>query len=312
MTLFYDGSEARYSSTLPKDVIEYGYQWNRVEAETGGDFVVTPGLSLTHKAILMSRKYTVVQIANALGVTVPEAAKMQSGIDDMDSVLYEYLYLGSIVVQRKSGADLIASVQGSRLGESLSRMNRAVPYRSQRMLLYTGVFSELNGNVVLDGKETGLKYSAFVMALTAWCNRGGTLINLASDAHTLEWIKLLEKQLESYKHEDFKYVFSDVYFPDDMPDVDDILQLPVEVNDWRKTMVTFPGLGSDRVNALRTYLENKFGVASLWNALQVATSKSATKIHGWGPKSVSNSRAWLGIPDTYELVLQPESEDKNG
>ena len=312
MTLFYDGSESRSGSLLPESVVEYGYRWNRVEAETGGDFVVAPGLSVTHKAILMSRKMTSVQIAKALGISITEVVKLQSTEDDMDSVLYEYLYLGSVVVQRKSGSDLIASVQGSRLEEALSRMNRAVPYRSQRMLLYTGKFGEKDGYVTLDDRVTGLKYMAFVMALTAWCNRGGTIVHLESDAMILEWIQLLEKQLESYRHTSTKYVYSETYFPSDMPDVYDLLQLPIEVIDWRKTMVTFPGLGPDRVNALRNHLEEEYGKAILWNALQVATSQSAKSISGWGPKSIKNVRAWLGIPDGYELVLQPEIGENDG
>jgi len=280
MTLFYDGTESRSGSLLPENVVEYGYRWNRVEAETGGDFVVTPSLSKTHKAILMSRKMTSAQVAKALAISIPEVIKMQSAEADMDSVLYEYLYLGSIVVQRKSGNDLISSVQGPRLEEALSRMNRAVPYRSQRMLLYTGTFGEKNGYVTLDGKVTGLQYMAFAMALTAWCNRGGTLIHLESDNMILEWVKLLEKQLESYHNVSTKFVYPETYYPSDMPDVYDLLQLPIEVIDWRKTMVTFPGLGPDRVNALKKHLEEQYGTATLWNALQVATSKSAKSIHG--------------------------------
>jgi len=128
----------------------------------------------------------------------------------------------------------------------------------------------------------------------------------------LEWIQLLEKQLESYRHTSTKYVYSETYFPSDMPDVYDLLQLPMEVIDWRKTMVTFPGLGPDRVNALRNYLEEQYGKAVLWNALQVATSQSAKSISGWGPKSIKNVRAWLGIPDGYELVLQPEIGENDG
>jgi hypothetical protein len=309
MTLFYDKSEIRSGTKLPQDVIDYGYVWKGVEAETGGDLVITPGLSLTHKAMIMSEKLGVIETSKRLGVSVPDVVKMSRAKDsDLDELLYEYLYLGAVIVQRKSGNDLLDSLQGPRLEESLARMNRAVPYRAQRVLLYTGVFSEDDGYVVLDGRKTKLKYMSFVMALTAWCNRGGTAINLASDSLILQWIELLEKQLESYRHTSTKDVYPEVYFPPDMPDENNPFQIPVEVRDWRKTMVTFPGLGPDRVNALKEYLDNDMDGATLWNALQIAVGESAEKIHGWGPKSIENVRNWLGVPERYNLVLQPKGE----
>jgi len=306
MTLFYDASEARSTTNLPQDVIDYGYVWNSVERETGGDFIIAPEVCPTHKVILLCRKLTVAQVATRLNIPIIDVVKMRAEEEDMDSVLFEYLYRGSLVVQRKSGSDLIASIQGPRLEESLSRMNRAVPFRSQRVLLYTGNFTEKDGLVLLDGSRTGLSYMAFVMALTAWSNRGGVAINLQRDTMILEWIKLVEKQLASYEHQSTKDVYPSVYYPPDMPDDFDLLQMPIEVSDWRKTMITFPGLGPDKVNALKHKLELDLNRATLWNALQYATSPSIYKeLKGWGPKSVENVRQWLEIPDNYELVLQP-------
>jgi len=306
MTLFYDASEARSTTNLPQDAIDYGYVWNSIERETGGDFIIAPEVCLTHKVILLCRKLTVSQVAKHLDLPIIDVVKMRAEEHDMDSVLFEYLYRGSLVVQRKSGSDLISSIQGPRLEESLSRMNKAVPFRSQRVLLYTGNFTEKDGLVLLDGSRTGLSYMAFVMALTAWSNRGGVAINLQRDTMILEWIKLVEKQLASYEHASTKDVYPSVYYPPDMPDDLDVLQMPIEVSDWRKTMVTFPGLGPDKINALKHKLESDLNRATLWNALQYATSPSIYKeLKGWGPKSVENVRQWLEIPDNYELVLQP-------
>lgn len=304
MALFYDSTESREGSRLPSDVIEYGYRWDGVEAETGGDFIVTPGLSDTHKVAILSERFTAVQIAKKIGVTISDVVKMQHDSENMNNLLYEYLYRGALVVQRKSGGDLLSSIQSSRLDESLARMNRAVPYSAQRVLLYTGVFSEHNGKVALDGRVTGMGYMAFAMALTAWSNKGGVTVNLSDDSHILKWVQLVEEKLDEYKHTNSKMIYSTVYYPPDMPDVDDALQMPIEVNDWRKTMVTFPGLGPDRVNSLRDCLVEKYEKATLWSALQHATSPSAKDIHGWGPKSIESVRRWLGIPDGWELVLQ--------
>ena len=308
--MFYDHTEARRGTRLPDDAIEYGYVWNGVESNTGADFIVTGELSKFHQVVLMSKKITVVEIAKRLGMTVLEVINMRKscGDDEIEGALYDYLYTGAIAVQRKSGGDLISSIQSARLGESLARLNKAVPYRSQRVLLYTGVFSEKNGYVVLDGKTTGLKYMSFAMALTAWCNRGGSIINLASDDMILEWVQLLEKQLLEYRHSDEKHVYSETYYPPDMEDVNDVLQVPVEIVDWRKTMITFPKLGPERINSLLSFCNGLFGDGTtLWNAIQMAVSyNTAEKVHGWGKKSVDTNRRWLGIPDGFEPVLQLE------
>lgn len=310
MTVFYDASESRFGTRLPESVIQYGYRWDRIEQDTGGDFIVVPELSPTHKAILMKKKnMTLAQVSKALDIPIASVIKLQATEADMSSVLLEYLFRGAVVVQRKSGSDLIDSIQGPRLEESLARMNSAIPYRAQRLLLYTGVFSERNGNVVLDGTTTNLNYMAFAMALTAWCNRGGTVVNLASDSLILDWIKLLEKQLEAYKHASTKFVYPEVYYPSDMPDDEDLLQMPIEVKDWRKTFATFPQIGPDRINALKKITEDDLGFPTLWNALQYACSfKTMKGVPGWGKKSVENVRRWLGIPDGWELVLQPQGE----
>lgn len=302
--LFYDDTEARRGSKLPQECIEYGHLWRGIEAQTGGDFVVTPTLSPRHKIVLMKRKgVPIPTIAQRVGVDVIDVVKTQE--DDIESVLYDYLYRGSIVVQRKSGHDLLASVQSSRLKESLARMDNAVPYRCQRTLLYTGVFSERDGYVVLDGEETRLQYMSLVMALTAWNNRGGCAVNLCGDQHILEWVKHLESQLDSYQHHSEEQVFSDVYYPPDMPDVDDVMQTPVEVTDWRRSVITFPGLGVERVNALKEYMEKSgYHELSLLNALNLAVSDSATAIPGWGSKTVDNNRRWLGMPSGYQLELK--------
>ena len=310
MTLFYDPTEARSTTNLPQDAIDYGYAWPGIEGETGADFIITPELCLTHKAILMCRKLKLSDVAKRLDISIADTVKMRAEENDIDSVLYEYLYRGALAVQRKSGSDLVASIQGPRMEESLARMNLAVPYRSQRVLLYTGNFTEKDGLLQLDGKRTGLNYMAYVMAITAWSNRGGVSINLQCDDMILDWIRLTEKQLASYEHESVKDVYPSVHYPPDMPEYDDLLQMPIEVRDWRKTMVTFPGLGPDKLNSLRDRMSADLNNnATLWNALQYATSSTiANDVKGWGPKSVQSTRDWLGIPDNYELVLQRKGE----
>ena len=84
MTLFYDASEARSTTRLPQDVIDYGYVWNRVEEVTGADFVITPEVCITHKVILLCRKLTVSEVAKRLKISISDVVQMRAVEEDMD------------------------------------------------------------------------------------------------------------------------------------------------------------------------------------------------------------------------------------
>jgi hypothetical protein len=310
--LFYERSESRVGSRLPQEAIDYGYLWRGVEAETGADFVITPDLSDTHRAILMqSQGKTYVEIARRLDMQIADVADAVHASEDLSKVLYEYLYRGSLAVQRKSGEDVVRSVQDHGLERAIARMYKSVPYGSQRVLLYTGIFTQHNGNVVVDGRETGLSYMAFVMALTSWANRGGVVVHLDGDEFILPWVKLVEKKLNEYQHEDTKGIYSDVYFPPDMPDEDSVLQIPVEVTDWRVTLATIPGIGPDKINAICAHLEEVCqSEPTLTVALQYAMSKDAAdSINGWGPKSTASVRRWMGLKDNESLMILVDEEE---
>lgn len=308
--LFYDASESRKTSKLPSEVIEHGYLWEGVEAETGADFVITPDLSKTHKVVLMSQKMTLAQIAKQLDMSMMDVAKAKSASEDLSKVLYEYLYRGAIAVQRKSGNDLVASIKDKRIESSVARLYRAVPHRCQRVLLYTGNIIKRNGNVYVNGKDSGIAYQAFVMALTSWANRGGVLIHLDGDNDILPWIKLVEQKLTEYQHRDTKEIYTEVYFPPEMPDEDDTLQIPIEVTDWRRTLVTIPGIGPDKVSALYERLQQICTKPpTLTVAVQYAMSEDAAEtIHGWGPKSTESVRHWFGLADDERLMILVDEE----
>lgn len=298
--IYYDSSEARQGTKLPKDVVSYGQPYPDLERITGGDLVVVPELSIADE--VRRKEKSKKQLSEETGLSVRDLLSL--GRVSSEDILIEYLFSGSVVVQRKSGFDLLGSIQ-DRLDESLARMIVCAPYRCQRILLYTGVFDEHNGKLVLNGKKTEHSYWSFQMALTAVGNKGGTCVNLARDDMMLTWLQYMEKKLLSYKHKDVKWVIPTVYFPPDMPEHDDILQIPVAVNDGRKTLATFPLWGPDKINLLWDYLKERFECdqPSTLFLLMYATSYETAKIvKGIGKKAIESARKWIGIEDDDYLI----------
>jgi len=298
--IYYDASEARIGTKLPQDVIEYGKPYPNLEAITGGDLVIVPELSLADEVRLKEK--TKRQLAEQSGKSVREL--LEIGRKSSEEILIEYLFAGSLVVQRKSGFDLIGSVQ-ERLDESLARMIVVAPYGCQRILLYTGVFDEKNGNIILNGKQTTHSYWSIQMALSAFGSKGGRVVNLPRDNMILAWCKYMESKLLEYKHKSVKWVMPEVYFPPDMPEIENILQVPVAVRDGRKTLATFPGWGEDKVNLLWTHLQNKFNikVVSTFFLLMYATNYvTADEVKGIGKKAIDSAREWMGIGEKDYLI----------
>jgi len=298
--IYYDASEAREGTKLPQDVIAYGKPYPDLEAITGGDFVIVPELSLADKVRLKEK--TKRELSEESGVSVKDLLAL--GRVSTEDILIEYLFAGSVIVQRKSGFDLISSIQ-ERLDESLARMIVVAPFGCQRILLYTGVFDEKDGKLIVNGKQTAHSYWSFQMALTAWGNKGGRSICLPRDGMILTWCQYMEKKLLEYKQKNIKWVIPTTYFPPDMPEIDGMLQVPVAVRDGRKTLATFPNWGADKVNLLWTHLQQKFNIkeVSTFFLLMYATNYvTAEEVKGIGKKAIDSAREWMGINDKDYLI----------
>jgi len=302
MPIYYDGSESREGTRLPKDVIEYGRSYPRLEQLTGADFIIFPEYSIADRA--KSQKPLPI-IANELNVTIPEIVKLRQ--KSSDDVLIEYALSGALLVQRKSGMDLLNSL-GERMNGAIAKMIPNTYCNGQRILLYTGVYTEAkNGQLKLNGHTTNYKWWSFQCALDKFQDRGGVTTNLNSDSQILQWIKHREIHLKEYQHKDIKWIFSDVYYPPDLPFETDELQIPRKVSDARLILAQLPGMGPETVNSLWFYVQDVIGlgrVPTLLEVLQYATSyETAKNVKGYGKKRVTLNRRNIGLPDGHYLAM---------
>jgi len=255
MTLYYDLSEV---NLLPEDVIAYGKPCAFLEEVTGADMLVTITPFPCTTEILLAR----------------------------------HIERGAIMIQRKSGGDLINSF-GARLNTAIVNMLSCKAKSSnQRVLLYTGIFAERGGNLVLNDKQLNTNYMSFRKALDWWQYRGGKVANLPSDSLILPWVQSLEKDLETLQEEkQVEFYPSFGSFPPD----EDVLQLPIEVRDWRVTLATFPGIGPEKCNALFNHLKEIYNQpVTLWIALHYIM-QDESKVPGWGKAAKQSVKRWLGI-----------------
>lgn len=295
--IYYDVSEQ--STKLPQNVIDYGKPFPELEQITGADFVIVPELSNYEKAIeLQSANKSFVQIGKELKLSLSNVASLVN--KNIETVLHEWLFAGAILVQRKSGYDFVNSI-GPRLNHALGKMNEVAYKQYQRLVLVTGIFDENNELLILDGKQTNWQYWQYKMAESGVSCKGGCIELLPRDDLILRWIKLKENQLLRYKHNKTKWVVPTVYYPPDLPDMDDVLQLPIPVRDCRLAIINIPGWGIGKVNILYEYVKSTLNLQrnpNLLEMLHYATSwETANHLKGVGKGLIKNARSYVGLQD---------------
>ena len=294
--IYYEPNEALEQSKLPQTVIERGVEMPGLEESTGADLLIVPEDSDYEKAVIMqSNGKSLMDISKSLDIKLPDLINLINS--PLDYAIPQWLFAGAILVQRKSGYDFVQSM-GARLNDSIAKMCGAAPSFHQRVILVTGVFSKQGDMLVLDGKITNWKYNSFSGAKSSIWKKGAVVEFEANDDCILDWIRTQEKQLLSYKHEDTKWIVSPVYFPPDLPSLDDPLQLVRPVTDGRLSIINIPGWGVEKVNALWEYVKkclNK-NTVSLFEMLSYATADSTAKhLKGVGGKLIENARNYVGL-----------------
>jgi len=217
-----------------------------------------------------------------------------------DKLIFKHISSGAVLVQRKSGMDLVKSI-GKRMNSSISKMHEVGATQSQCLLLYTGQFDcSATGVLTLNGKMTEVSYMSIVMAVAQWCDRGGVAMQLISDILIPDFLKNKEKKLAEYKKAGTKFVFSKP------------LQNVERVGDWRNTILTFPGMGEKRTNQLRDMMiKNNLGDDLITALHQLTNTNINKKLSGAGKWVHEQTRLYVGLPNEYNLCIQHESEEQN-
>lgn len=210
-----------------------------------------------------------------------------------DVLIKKHIDNCALLIQVKHGNDLISSF-GDRLAKSISKMRKAGAYQFQCVLLYTGKFEVSSvGNMVVNGYKTDVSYTNFLMALDTWHDRGGVTVHLESPDQLEEYCISRLKSLRKHIDSQFKKVY-------ELP-----LQSVEIVSDWRTTLATFPLIGEKRADAIQnTMLKINLG-NQLLDALKYITDTKRNPVNGLGKSIHDSARAWLGLPDGWDLDITP-------
>lgn len=296
--IYYEPNEDLPQSKLPKSVIEYGNCFGGLEQMTGADFIIVPEIGNYEKITRMQQEgKNLVEISKELEMSLTDVVKISTSGEDE---IIKHILSGALLVQRKSGYDFVQSI-GSRVNDAIARMCEISHHQYQRVILVTGSFSKQDGFLVLNSKITNWTWESFIGSVTAIKYKGATVEFLPDDSCILDWIKLQESQLIKYKHEDTKWIVPQVYFPPDMPDIDDPLQLMRPVRDCRLSMIHIPGWGIDKVNALYQYVMKALNLTvgpTLMQMIHYATSwETADHVKGVGKTLIKNARSYVGLKE---------------
>jgi hypothetical protein len=302
--IYYELNEANSQSKLPKEVIDHGKQFEGLERISGADFMVIPENGNYENAIeLKEAGKNLMEIAKELQVSLTDLIKLTT---EPEYALHEWLFSGAILVQRKSGFDFVASM-GSRLNEAIARMNQVAHKQYQRIILVTGIFDKNGDLLTINGNKTEWSWSSFQGAVSAIKYKGALVEFVPTDNDILEWVKVQESQLLKYKRETTQWVVPTVYYPPDLPELDDPLQLMIPVNDARLSMVSIPGWGIAKINSLYVYVKQCLGIPrhpTLLELLIYATAwETANHLKGIGKGLIKNAREYVGLADGEYLFI---------
>lgn len=209
------------------------------------------------------------------------------------ALLLKHLDAGAVLVQHKSGMDMVASL-GERLDSEQARM--MVAHRQyQRVLLTTGLFSEAGGELTLNYVGMGIKWIQYQGAISKWRARGGCVENLPNDTFIPEWCELQVKHLREMQDAPVKHVYNRTRMPHDVPgEFEDPLQLLIPVQDARNLLLALPDCGPSTVEWLWSVSKG-----NAWLALQIATHSDwyhhlPNKPRSFGPAFIKKAQAYLG------------------
>jgi len=228
-----------------------------------------------------------------------------------ETLIRRHVERGALLVQRKSGLDLPASI-GPRLNSSLAKMREVGACQWQCVLLSTGVFipNAKNGTILVgtptvlgDGRVTWLwdvsprHYKALQSALRRYILRGGVYVPLCSDEEIPGWLRHTERDIITLSEQPIKEVWPDDGGPLCLPsEPGDPLQEPVRVTDWRaRFAAAVPGVGPELVTRLQAAMAADGAPGTLLQALAWASSDLVLSVPGWGRGKQRAVREALGL-----------------
>jgi ERCC4-type nuclease len=246
--LFADPSELRAATRLPPALQKSARPCPDLEKRTGADLLVSP-------------------------LTIPATS---------DDLLRRHCQAG-VLIQRKTGGDLAASIIDKRLEHDLVRM---LEWTDRPWLVTVGTIENRNGKAFIDGRAT-MSYAAITGSLDWWQFRGGYLTQLVDDGSLINWIGAWLRKLESLEANPEKTIHRD----------------PIQsivLNPKTGMLMALPGLGEERSTTLLRAASNR-----LAKALEIITGQE-TYVEGIGPETRRAVREWLSMGEHERLAVVNE------
>ena len=274
MRIFADPTELGSNSKLPKDVVAASTPLPGLEAKTGADLLVSV-------------------------LSIPASS---------DMLLERHLQNG-MLVQLKRHNDLQSSITDGRLFHEILKMREhcALPW-----LVVTGLITEFEDYAVIGEIESqremankmvniqatgrrGLSYSAVNAALVAWRYFGGYVEMLPSDDLLLSWLERQAKAVQDILDGKATELYPRT------PQRE--LCGPSRVT-WLAML--FEGIGQRTAEKIYERLDNIKGEpATLFEAIQYATTYVATEIAGITTERITKWREHLGLKRKNSTESQP-------
>jgi hypothetical protein len=193
----------------------------------------------------------------------------------------------AIFVQRKSGGDLIGSIDKLNLIQS-KMMTWARP--GGCWLLGTGIEVSKDGYVIAGGHRTERTLNSVAMKLHWWNIRGGHWEIVSGDDRIDLWLDTMVTTLDKILDDPIRFTQENEPFIDRSP----VQQLVQTDADWLTTGAAFPkGWGIKARTAVYNSLVEDGLRPTLINAL-ARVNVGKVKIPGIGPKMTQTCREWSG------------------
>ena len=292
----YDPTEAREQSPIKDALKDHAVAVKGLEAATSADLFISkddldPDCLAHPKAGEVGRalisNMAVPDVVASVGVPVPFVLRVKKFVEAAQS-------RELILVQRKSGGDLIGSIPD--LSRKLLIMQ---DWTDRAWLLITGKFeSSPSGKVIVNGRSTEFDYNAMLGAVDAWQERGGYVAWIEKDSLVLNWLRLAEKREQKRDGEKailFRKPVQHLIGPDDK-------------DAWVATLMSFPGVGPELATRIADYS------GSLGSALWFMSSEDSWRWdgrpEGWGPLLAKKARERFGLLPGQQLEITTKFEEK--
>lgn len=233
------------------------------------------------------------------------------------ALLPRHISSGATLVQIKHGHDLSSSISDRRLHFSLARMRETGARTSQCVLLFIGYMQEIEGDCYINSHLSMIVKSFWSVqsAIDKWTEEGGVYINLHKNSLIPIWAKKKEERLRHYLEEPKREIIaSSQRLITELKD--DPLQEVIEINDYRKTLITLPGIGAKSVRELTKAMKSSGAVLNFLNALTWLTTPRYVKdIYGVGKGTMQNIREYIGLEEGMGVYIMPDDnsqENTNG